>query len=139
MRMMVTALIKDMCATRSRILLWGLVAVANKRPFHFCEFRVCDETTVACCSWARENEASLNFPLQMMQRWVDASNIGTGVNRGCRGRIQGSPPTSDIRMSPSIDVIKRKKGSCPDATIGYFDHEFEELGLQLVGWKMCGA
>ena len=69
-----------------------------------------------------------------MQRWVDASEIpapGSIVVVGVA--FKGSPPTSDIRMSPSIDVIKRLKESYPDAKISYFDHEFEEMSLQAGG------
>lgn len=107
----------------------------TKDPYIFVSSAPADDATASLAAVGREkNEASLNFPLQMLQRWADASEVVAPESILVVGvAFKGSPPTSDIRMSPSIDVIKRLRESYPNAMIKYFDHEFEELTLHSSG------
>ncbi len=47
--------------------------------------------------------------------------------------FKGEPATSDIRMSPSVEVLKRLTCQYPSVSFQYFDFEYTQPSLSSVG------
>ena len=107
----------------------------TKDPYIFANSTINVQESISLSALGREkNDASLNFPIDVVSRWISreqdlslSSILIVGV------AFKGEPATSDIRMSPSVEVLKRLTGQYPSVSFQYFDFEYTQPSLSSVG------